>query len=137
MRSTKIRRLIGTGAGCLVLGLSAVAIGSPVGAAEGSDARRRPTLTREQKQCLEEQGITRPIRPLTHEKRAALKAAAQACGIERPARTHRPGRNLTDEQKQCLEEQGITRPIRPLTHEKRAALKAAAQACGIERPAHG
>ena len=43
----------------------------------------RPQLTDTQKQCLKDQGITRPIRPLTPEKIAALKAAAQACGISR------------------------------------------------------
>jgi len=43
-------------------------------------------LTDEQKKCLQDHGITRPLRPLTPEKIAALKAAAQACGIQLPNR---------------------------------------------------
>jgi hypothetical protein len=49
----------------------------------------RPALTDAQRQCLSEQGVTLPIRPadgtrppqLTEEQRAALRAAAEACGL--------------------------------------------------------
>ena len=130
MDRTTLRRLIGTGLGCVALGVSAVTMAGPAGAADTAAARHRPRLTDEQKQCLADEGITRPIRPLTKEKVAALRAAAKACDL--PTRPHRP--RLTDEQKQCLADEGITRPIRPLTKEKVAALRAAAKACDIRRP---
>ncbi len=136
MRTHSLRRLAGSTLGVLVLGVSSFALAAPAGAAESdsadSGARHRVHLTDEQKQCLSDQGITRPVRPLTPEKIEALKAAAEACDIKLPNR-HRP--NLTDEQKQCLSEHGVTRPVRPLTPEKVQALKAAAEACGIQRPA--
>jgi hypothetical protein len=105
-------------------------------------------LTDEQKTCLEAAGLTRPGPDATFEERqaarAALKAAAEGCGItlpERPAGTG-PLANLTDEQKSCLEAAGLTRPGADATPEERqaarAALKAAAEGCGItlpERPA--
>ncbi len=135
LRPTSIRRLVGAGVGCVALSLSAMAMGSPAGAAEDTQAHHRPKLSAEQKQCMKDQGITRPIRPLTPEKITALKAAAKACDIKLPkhAGHHRP--KLSAEQKQCMKDQGITRPIRPLTPEKITALKAAAAACGIQVPA--
>ena len=57
----------------------------------------RPALTDTQKQCLADQGVTPPQRPTpgtgerptppTAEQRAALQAAAAACGITLPAHT--------------------------------------------------
>ena len=132
LRPASIRRLVGAGVGCLALGLSVAAMGTPAGAAETSPARHRPVLTAEQKQCLQDAGITRPVRPLTAEKIAAIKEAAKSCDIKLPKR-HRGG-NLTDEQKQCLQDAGITRPIRPLTAEKIAAIKEAAKSCDIKLP---
>ena len=85
LRPASIRRLVGAGVGCVALSLSAMAIGSPAGAAEDTQARHRPVLTDEQKQCMTDHGITRPVRPLTPEKITALKAAAKACGIQIPA----------------------------------------------------
>ena len=143
MKNHSFRQLIGAGVACAALSVSAIGLAAPAGAAEsGSDStsggarHHRLHLTDEQKQCLEDQGVTRPVRPLTKEKIAALKAAAKACDIKLPKHLGHKG-NLTDEQKQCMEGQGITRPIRPLTPEKIAALKAAAQACGIELPNRG
>ncbi len=82
LRPTSVRRLVGAGIGCAILSVSAMAIGSPAGAAEHTQARKRPVLTDEQKQCMTEEGITRPVRPLTPQKITALKAAAAACGIQ-------------------------------------------------------
>ena len=68
-------------------------------AAETTELVRHPhdRLTDEQRECLAEQGITRPDdRPSLSERRALrqqLRDAAEACGIERPLRDgrHRPG----------------------------------------------
>jgi mRNA-degrading endonuclease toxin of MazEF toxin-antitoxin module len=131
-RSSTLRRMIGTGVGCLVLGATVVTLAAPAGAADTeTGARRRVHLTAEQKECLSQQGVTRPIRPLTPEKIQKLKDAAKACNITLPHRRHR----LTAEQRECMKAQGITRPIRPLTPEKIQKLKDAAKACGIQRPA--
>jgi hypothetical protein len=119
----------------------------------------RPQLTDEQQQCLTDQGITkpaeRPTGPPTDEQRAAMKAAAEACGITLPTppadasgamgdpgaapqgmrgeRGHGP--RLTDEQRQCLTDAGVTkpaeRPTGPPTDEQRAAMRSAAESCGI------
>ncbi|MBK5287283.1 MAG: hypothetical protein JJE46_02330 [Acidimicrobiia bacterium] len=139
MKTHSLRRIIGTGLTTAALCAAAVGVAGPAGAAtDGSSNRPHPGrhLTAEQKQCLSDQGITRPIRPLTPEKVAQLKEAAKTCDIKVPHRRH-PGAKLTTEQKQCLSDQGITRPIRPLTPEKVAQLKEAAQACGIARPGSG
>ena len=94
MNRYSLRRIAGTGLACAALGVSALAVASPAGAADaGSGAKaghHRLHLTDTQKQCLKDQGITRPVRPLTPEKIAALKAAAQACGIQRPNRDAAP-----------------------------------------------
>ena len=132
-RTSNLRRMLGTGLGCVVLGATVVAMAAPAGAADASPAggrRHRVHLTAEQKQCLAEHGVTRPIRPLTPEKVQQLKDAATACDIKLPLRRHL----LTAEQKQCLAQQGITRPIRPLTPEKVQQLKDAATACDIKLP---
>ena len=134
-RTSNLRRMIGTGLGAVVLGVTVVAMAVPAGAADtpGTTAgagRHRLALTTEQKQCLASHGVTRPIRPLTAEKLKTLKDAAQACGITIP----HVGRLLTAEQKQCLADHGIKRPLRPLTKEKVAQIKAAAQACDVKLP---
>ncbi len=148
MKHSSLRRLVGTGLTAAMLGVSAVAVAAPAGAANSDTApdgarRHRMHLTDDQKQCLKDEGISRPIRPLTREKVGALQAAAKACDITLPNRLgERLARRLnrvalTDDQKQCLKDEGISRPIRPLTREKVAALKAAAEACDITRPNHG
>ena len=100
-------------------------------------------LTPEQRACLKEQGITRPIRPLTAEKLQALKAAADACGIDLAPRHHPHLRHkvrafikdLSPEQRSCLKENGVKRPFRPVTVEKLQTLRDAAEACDIDLPA--
>ena len=75
-----------------VLGLNSLATADTgdTGAASAADGQRhpRPALTDAQRQCLAEQGVTLPTRPadgtrpqLTEEQRAALRAAAEACGL--------------------------------------------------------
>jgi len=94
----------------------------------------RPQLTDEQRACLEQAGVEKPAegeRP-TEEQRAALRAAAEQCGI--PFHRHHP--RLTDEQKTCLQEAGVEKPAageRP-TEEQRDAFRAAAEQCGIDLP---
>ena len=94
MNRSTLRRLVGTGLTTAALSVSAVAFVAPAGAADTSTAantagggrHHRLHLTNTQKQCLKDQGITRPIRPLTPEKITALKAAAKACDIKLPNR---------------------------------------------------
>jgi hypothetical protein len=119
-------------------------------AAEGRP--KKAPLTDEQRACIEGQGVDLPDPPAegeepaertrpTEEQRAAFKAAAEACGIELPARRHHRGPRLTEEQRACLQEQGVEKPakdengerVRP-TDEQRAAFEAAAEACGIDLP---
>ena len=134
-RTSTLRRMLGTGLGCVVLGATVVALAAPAGAADATNPtgalRHRVHLTAEQKQCLADHGVTRPIRPLTPEKIQKIKDAAQACDIKLPLRH----RLLTAEQRQCMHQQGITRPIRPLTPEKVQKIKDAAPACGVQLPA--
>ena len=133
--TSTFRRMLGTGLGALVLGVSVVTMAAPAGAADapgptGGAGRHRVHLTTEQRECMKQQGITRPDRPLTAEKIQQIKDAAKACDIKLPARRHL----LTDEQKQCLADHGVTRPIRPLTKDKVQVLKDAAKACDIKLP---
>ena len=147
MKNFTFRRLIGAGIACAAISVSAVAVAAPAGADTGRTPDATSTvqgrharlhLTDQQKQCLKDHGITRPLRPLTKEKVAALKAAAKACDIKLPNRGHRGNHpRLTADQRTCMQDHGITRPLRPLTPEKIAALKAAAQACGIQLPNRG
>jgi hypothetical protein len=149
----KIRSAVGLAAGALALvavpafGLTGVAEAASGETGAGGGRGPRPQLTDEQKQCLTDQGVTPPERSAdgtrvlpTDEQRAALKAAAEACGLPaRPGPGLRP--QLTDEQKQCLADQGVTPPersadgtrVRP-TDEQRAAFAAAAEACGLPAP---
>ena len=93
-RTSTLRRMLGTGLGAVVLGATVVAMAAPAGAADapgatGGARRARVHLTTEQKQCLADHGVTRPIRPLTAEKLKTLKAAADGVRHQAPAR--RPG----------------------------------------------
>ena len=49
----------------------------------GGPGRRGPgeRLTDAQRQCLADAGITRPTGPPTDEQRAAMRSAAEGCGI--------------------------------------------------------
>jgi len=139
MRTSSFRRLIGAGVSCVALAAGSVAIAVPAGAADSgtggaTGARARVHLTDEQRQCLTDHGVTRPIRPLTKEKAQTIRDAAKACDIKLPNLRHRP--HLTDEQRQCLTDHGVTRPIRPLTKEKAQTIKDAATACSITLPNH-
>ncbi len=98
MNRSTLRRLVGTGLTAAALSVSAVAFTAPAGAADAGTTdtetrgarHHRLHLTDTQKQCLKDQGITRPIRPLTPEKVTALKAAAKACDIKLPNRDAAP-----------------------------------------------
>ena len=96
MNHYSLRRIVGTGLTAAALSVSAVAFAAPAGAADAGAAadstarHHRLHLTDAQKQCLKDQGITRPIRPLTPEKITALKAAAKTCDIKLPSRATAP-----------------------------------------------
>jgi hypothetical protein len=143
-----------------VVGLAGFAGADPSdGAASGSDGGRpgRPALTDDQKACLQAHGVTPPVRPAdgsrpappSDEQRAALQAAAEACGLPAmgpPTGRFGPRPQLTDDQKACLQAHGVTPPVRaadgsrpaPPSVEQRAALQAAAEACGLPAPpGHG
>jgi hypothetical protein len=101
-------------------------------------------LTDEQRQCLQDARITRPVGPLDDAERAALRAkveaAAEKCDVTLPfAKARAFWDGLTAEQRQCLQDAAVTRPWGPLTKEQRqqvrAELRAAAQQCGITLPA--
>jgi hypothetical protein len=104
-------------------------------------------LTDEQRQCMEDADLRRPVGPLDDAERATLReqvtSAADGCGVELPFPKARAFWNeLTDEQKQCLEAADLTRPVGPMTKEERrqvrSDVRAAAEKCGItlpERPA--
>jgi hypothetical protein len=75
-----------------VLALNSLATAdTPAGtASEGAAPAVHPRLTDEQRQCLTEHGVTLPVRPadgsrpaLTQDQRAALRRAAEACGLLR------------------------------------------------------
>ena len=88
MTRTPLHQLVGAGLAAMALSVSAVALATPAGAADRDAATattgrhsHRLHLTDQQKQCMKDQGITRPIRPLTPEKITAIKTAAKACNI--------------------------------------------------------
>jgi hypothetical protein len=100
-------------------------------------------LTDEQRSCLQDAKITRPVGPLDEAERAALRAkveaAAQKCQVTLPfAKARAFWNDLTDEQRSCLKDAAVSRPWGPLTKEQRqqvrADLKAAATTCGITLP---
>jgi len=126
------------GAGALFVLPAAGFASDAADAAEATEfvRHRHDRLTDEQRDCLAEQGITRPdSRPSAEERQALreqMREAAEACDIERPEPL------LSDEQRACLDEQGISRPDgRPSMAERRAfreQLRGAAEECGIELP---
>ncbi len=124
----RIRSALGLAAGIAVLvAVPTFGLGAVAGAATGDGGTEqrpgpRPQLTDEQRQCLGDQGVTPPERPVDGapvrpsdeqraERRAAMKAAAEACGLpERRGPGTRPGR--AGEPRQCPDDQGAT-PDRP------------------------
>lgn len=168
LRTTVIALAAGTAviAGGAVVASSAMATPAPVAAVEqlGVDATPVTTaadastdgrsarvaargwwkrLTDEQRSCLQDARITRPVGPLDDAERAALRAkvesAAAACDVTLPfARARAFWDGLTDEQQACLEDAAVTRPWGPLTREQRqqvrSELRAAAQKCGVTMP---
>ncbi|MEI7548711.1 MAG: hypothetical protein WCK21_11745, partial [Actinomycetota bacterium] len=80
----------------------------------GRNGQVMASLTDEQRQCLTDAGVTKPQGKRTAEERAALKAAAEKCGITLPAPKvgggNGPLASLTDEQRQCLTDAGVTKP---------------------------
>ncbi len=100
-------------------------------------------LTDEQRQCLEDADLRRPVGPLDDAERATVReqvrSAADGCGVELPFPRAREVRNhLTDEQRACLQGAGLTRPVGPLTGDERRSLRedvrAAADECGVTLP---
>ncbi len=105
-----------------VLGLNSLATADTATGSRSEGGVGAPkALSDEQRQCLAGQGVTLPARPadgtrpeITDEQRAAMRAAAETCGLPAPqihGHVRRPA--LTDEQRQCLSEQGVTLPARP------------------------
>jgi hypothetical protein len=133
---------MGAGAGTAAdtVGAATTDTATPRAAARGWWNR----LTDEQRSCLEDAAITRPVGPLDDAEKAALRAkveaAAQQCDVTLPfAKARAFWDGLTDEQRSCLQGAAVTRPWGPLTKEQRqqvrADLRAAAQQCGITLPA--
>ena len=170
LRTTALIAVLGTG--LLTVGAVATATASPTPvaaieaaapeglaaddvAAAGDGDRMRPaarrwlaSLTDDQKTCLRQAGLTRPVGPLTEEERKALRekvaAAAKTCGIDLPTGERRAAvkafwQGLTEEQRTCLKEADLTRPLGRLNEKERAEIwtqvKAAAQKCGVTVPA--
>ena len=125
-------------------------VSDTVGAASTDATTPRPLargwwnkLTDEQRTCLKDASITRPVGPLDDSERAALRgkveAAAAKCQVTLPfAKARAFWNGLTDAQRQCLEDAALTRPWGPLTKEQRQQvrgdLRAAAAKCGVEVP---
>ncbi|HYN66658.1 MAG TPA: hypothetical protein VES93_07190 [Ornithinibacter sp.] len=100
-------------------------------------------LTDDQRSCLQDAKITRPVGPLDDAERAALRAkveaAATTCKVTLPfAKTRAFWDGLTDEQQTCLKDAAVNRPWGPMTKDQRkqvrADLKAAAEKCGVTMP---
>ena len=90
-RTSNLRRMIGTGLGCVVLGATVVAMAAPAGAADthGTTAGAAATACTSRPSRSSAWPTTAspgPIRPLTPEKVQQLKDAAQACDIKLPRR---------------------------------------------------
>ena len=159
MKLTKMRTLVAAGTIGLV-GIAGVAAATTAGAqttdpivqATKTKGAFMKSLTPEQKDCLQANGVTKPDRPMTKaERRAAIEnlgAAATTCGVTLPDRLAnaitRAGKvdgaktslkALTPEQKDCLKSNGVAKPDHKLTKDERAAwvaqLKTAADTCGI------
>ncbi len=119
---------------------------TPAGGARGMRFWRK-NLTDEQRGCLEEAGLTRPVGPLGIEQRRAVRAevtaAAEKCSIEPPSLGPVAAfwNGLTPEQIGCLQGTGLSRPLGRLGAAERrdliTRLSAAATACGVTMPDPG
>lgn len=102
-------------------------------------------LTDEQRTCLKDANLTRPVGPLTIDQRRALRAevdaAAQKCNIQLPKQGPVAAfwNGLTPSQIACVQGTGLTRPLGRMTPDARRALAeklvAAAKECGVNPPA--
>ena len=101
-------------------------------------------LTDDQRTCLQDQDITRPVGRLADAERTALRAkveaAAKTCDVTLPFAGPRAfWDGLSTEQRDCIKDAGVNRPWGPLTKEQRQAvradLRAAAEKCGVALPA--
>lgn len=133
------------------LAAAGVAADSAPAADTASDATPRTKargwwsgLTDEQRTCLQDQDISRPVGRLDDAERTALRAkveaAAKTCDVTLPfpkARAFWDG--LTTEQQDCIKDAGVNRPWGPLTKEQRKAVRTdvreAAEKCGVDLPA--
>jgi len=154
MKFTRTRSLVaaGTLAVVSIAGVGAATMAGaqttdPVAGAAQSKGAFFKSLTAEQRQCLQANGVAKPDHKLTKEERqqavTTLRAAADTCGVTLPARPDRAQmdavksqiKSLTPEQKSCLKDNGLTRPQRPMDPAARAAwiaqAKQAAQTCGL------
>lgn len=158
MKFTKVRTLIAAGT-IGVVGLTGIAAAGVAGAqttdsttqaAQGRGAFIA-SLSAEQKQCLQDNGVTRPDHRLTKDERQAaianLRSAADTCGvalpdgskvkaaIEKAKAVRAEVKALTPEQKQCLKSNGVAKPDHKLSRSEWVAaynaLESAAQTCGI------
>ena len=94
-------------------------------------------LSDEQRSCLKDAAITRPVGPLDDAERAALRAkveaAAQKCQVTLPfAKARAFWDDLTDEQRTCLKDAAVTRPWGPMTKEQRQQVRADLRAAAAE-----
>jgi len=101
-------------------------------------------LTDDQRTCLQDEDITRPVGRLADAERTALRAkveaAAKTCDVTLPFAGPRAfWDGLSTEQRDCIKDAGVNRPWGPLTKEQRQAvradLSAAAEKCGVALPA--
>ena len=105
------------------------------------------SLTPEQRSCLKEAALTRPVGPLTDEERKSLReqiaAAAKKCDVTLPKGDRREKikafwQGLSDTQRDCLKDADISRPWGPLSPQERkdllAKVRDAAKTCGVTLP---
>lgn len=100
-------------------------------------------LTADQRSCLQQQNLTRPVGPQTLAQRQsvlkALVSAADTCGVTVPPRVSFWAA-VTPAQYSCFQQAGLTRPLLgTMTPEQRQQLrdqvKATASSCGMTLPA--
>ncbi len=123
--------------------MTATADVSPARAAHGVRSWWKD-LTDEQRGCLKDADLSRPVGPLSLEQRRALQAdvtaAAKACNVELPRLGPLAAfwNGLTPEQIGCIQDTGVSRPLGRLTQAERqdllSRLSAAAEKCGVTMP---
>ena len=135
---SRLRRIAGTAA-LATLALATIGTGVAGAAESGATGATGPNgrghLTATQRECLKDQGITKPTGRPTAKDIKALKAAAKACDIPLGRivrhRMHDVAADLTDAQKQCLKDAGITKPEGRPTVADLKAFAEAAKSCDI------